>query len=617
LHNDGRRTTGGGLQLTYQPSGRAMYHIRGLINHDNRNTHSQGNQWNSNMNWFEWPIITQGSFIHQIGFQDVEVQNYVFNSGASYVFNTFEMNLGLGWSHSNVHWESAQFPFQTNGMNYSIDEKARSRPVVNLTDMPLPSSGSMVLQTIDHVTAVQVENTFSGNLDFELPFRMGSFKLGSSLKLKTKDAADLGSYTTFEMNYRGIMRLTGFEKDNDGMDVLDQYHIPWMVDLDNLRDFFLINSAGMSKNREKMRKTSDYRNYKISENIYAGYSMVSFQAGRLSLSGGMRMEYTYLNNSGRLTEFDRFGRYEQTTSINRSHNHLDFFPNVRLGYDPGEQTRLQLGYYRSINRPSFQMLAPFELVNRQDTTLYRGNPSLEPVFAHHVDFQADHHLPGLGILSAGLFYMELDNFAVLEQQTIHVREGDFPGFDPMFDEQTTEIPVRGQTYQNSRQSATVYGMELSWQQNLAFLPGFLGNLGIYANYTWSHSVYKTDRSKDSTLPFQSPQVVNAALNYTHGRFFSQISYHWTASYLSSLGSNGAAPSVHGQDSVYLDRYQDGWSDLTASFRFRISNQFRFWADASNLLGTERVLYQYSRQFYPTQIDYNGGRNFRIGIRYDL
>jgi hypothetical protein len=100
-------------------------------------------------------------------------------------------------------------------------------------------------------------------------------------------------------------------------------------------------------------------------------------------------------------------------------------------------------------------------------------------------------------------------------------------------------------------------------------------------------------------------------------FFSQISYHWTASYLSSLGSNGAAPSVHGQDSVYLDRYQDGWSDLTASFRFRISNQFRFWADASNLLGTERVLYQYSRQFYPTQIDYNGGRNFRIGIRYDL
>ncbi len=332
------------------------------------------------------------------------------------------------------------------------------------------------------------------------------------------------------------------------------------------------------------------------------------------------MEYTDYESKGRLTEFDRFNRYAETTDTVRSHSRTDFFPNAQIAFAPRDLTRLRMAYSKTIERTAFEVLAPFEFVNRRDTLLFRGNPELDPVISNNLDLYLDHRLMDLGLFSVGVFYKDLSNFQIFEERRIEVLKGDYTGIDPLFENQDfTVLPVRERTFRNSDKSATLFGVELSWHQHYAFLPGFLGNFGTWINYTWSESIRETDREYDVALLYQSPHVVNGALDYTQGRFFTQVAYHWTAEMLSGLQQMPTlAPSIDSTEGVFMDQYQDGWSDLSVTFRFRISDNFRFWADVSRLLGNERVAqYLYSRDLYPVMIDYTAGLRLEMGLRFDL
>jgi len=174
-------------------------------------------------------------------------------------------------------------------------------------------------------------------------------------------------------------------------------------------------------------------------------------------------------------------------------------------------------------------------------------------------------------------------------------------------------------FENNDETATLYGVEISWQQWLNFLPGVLSNLSVYGNYAWISSTYNVDfREDEVALPGQSPHVVNAALTYDQGRFSTQVSYHWTSESLSLIGQDQfLPPSADTNTPIYRDRYVDSWSDVSFSFRFRIAEQFRFWADVYNLLNRERIAYEYDRVLYPVETEWIGGRTFQAGIRFDL
>ncbi|MEX0686175.1 MAG: TonB-dependent receptor [Balneolales bacterium] len=617
LHNDSRRSVGGGLHLTYQPSDWATYHLRSLINSNNHLVNAHKNVWAANENWIDSHNVTAGLYNYDVGLKDIDNQQYLVQGSANYIFNEFNLGIELELSRSVVDYESLIFPFQMNGLDYSLNVEDNLRPIIVTADPPPIESHDMILQTIEHISSKQVDNRYMGNVDIEIPFAKGLFNVGTRAQLKSKDVGDLGAFTFFRLNYRGFMNLGGFEKNHNGTTVLGQYDLPWLANPDALQNFYVVNAPGMIKDHETMHIESDFRNIEISENIFAGYGMSTLHFGRLTLKGGARLEFTKLQNNGRLTDFDRFGGYNLSIDTSRVHHHIDLFPNAQLIYKPMESTKLHLSYTQSIARPAFQMLAPFEFANRQDTTLIRGNMELEPVSADNVDFFIDHYLANLGNISMNLFYKRLKNFAAFQQQTIHVQEGEFKGIDPMFSEETSLIPVKESSFYNSGESATLYGAGFSWHQNITFLPGILSNLGIYANYTWTGSTYKTNNENNIALPGQSPHVVNGALHYTQARFFAQLSYHFTDRLISNPSLIEPASSFHSQDNLFPKQNLDGWTDLSFSFMYRISDHFRFWADVSNLLKREQVLYNHSHEASPSLTDYYGGHKLRMGIRFDL
>lgn len=619
LQTDSRERLGGRLQLTFEPDNKSRYYFRGMLNSENQERVGHTNSWIANESW-ENPSQTgpQGIFNYQLGLNDRSTKNYTVQAGGKNLFSFLELEYRAGWSYGELYSTNYRLPFNMMGVEHTINMENRKRPVMEMMDESFNES-DMILQPMDKVLDNHINNQFSGRVDATIPYEFGSLQIGSSALLNVKDAFDDGAYREYLYNFRGFLSLSGFELDDQSIDLFsDRYPMPWQIESNGAQSFFETNIPNFQLDEELFRRQSDIWNYKASENIYSGYGMGTAEFGNLTLLAGIRVEYTDAEYYGRVVEFNQFDRYQETIDTSEVSSRTDLFPNVQLQYQPGETSQFQLAYSKSMKRQTYNSLAPFQLINASDTTVFRGNPDLEPVFSHNIDLQYQQSIMSVGVISANVFYKEQQNFLEVQERQIEVEPGEIQMFDDLFNEETDVIEGRETQYQNGEDTATFYGVELSWQQYLNFIPSKLGNVGAYVNYTWTQSDFDTERDDNVDFPRQSPHVVNLAVDYTKGRFSSQLAYHWTATALRSLQQNRSlAPSLNDAEEIYRDEYEEGWKDLSLSVRFRISENFRFWVDAYNLIGQERIRYEESQNAYPVQMLLQDGAEFRLGIRFDL
>lgn len=620
IQTDGRGRWGGRLQLTYEPSNRTIYNIRGLFTSENRQQTRNRNSWIANGVWEDQNLTgTQGFFEFDSSLKNSDIRNYLVQAGGKHLFDFFNLEYNLGWAFGGLNQTTYRLPFRNMGVEHTTSLENRNRPVMEMVDTPLRADNMRLLQ-MDNIKDNHFDNTFSGSVDAEVPFSFGSIKIGSKISQTQKDAFDAGAYREFLYTFRGNLFLNGFEMEDENPGSLfgNTYPLPWLIKADEGQRFFDTNVPNFLLDEELFRRRSDIWNYQANEQIVAGYGMATFDFGPLTVMGGARVEYTDAEYSGRVVEFNRFDRYEQTIDTTREGSYTNLFPHAQISYKISDRSTIGAAYSKTMSRPDFNLLSPFELITASDTTLFRGNPELKPVFSDNFDLFYEQNFRSIGAVSISLFYKNISDFIRLEQSTVDIQEGDIAIFDPLFTEEVTTLQANESKFQNSSETASVYGVQLSWQQYLNFLPESFGQFGTYLNYTWSQSEYNGDREEETDFPGQSPHVVNAALNHAKGRLSTQVSFHRTSPALSNLvQGRSLAPSVNSQNEVYRDRYEDGWMDLRLSVRFRITDNFRFWTDVYNLIGNERVQYVDDRDVYPVQIQSYEGVEFRMGIRFDL
>lgn len=614
LENVTHNRLGGRLGLEYQPTDQSSYYFRGVVNTDMREGIRHIDSWNAHGDWIDQSTTGAegelGSYMHEAYLHDSTLDQYLVRAGATNLMQGIEINYNAGWSHSRADHEDFLFPFEFDEVNFDINMQDRDRPSMNITNRQtlVLDDGSInrnfiIGQNFERTLSEYIDNTFSADVDIELPFSLGEFNVGSSALLTLKE----GDYQESSLENTRTLRMERFNMMSQReVDVMGgDYNLPWLVEPRDARTFLRNQRPSFSKDEDLERERSDIRNYEAFEQIYSGYGMATLEVDQFVIMGGIRVEYTAADYEGEQVLMNENGEHENTESESESVGYANLFPNVHvISNHLGEQTRVGAAYSRTLSRPDFNLLAPFELRQAQNETLFQGNPNLDPLTSDNLDFYIDHYFADTGQAGISLFYKNLSNFVVETETTI--QSGEFEGWQQ-------------RTFENSDEEATVYGAEVSWQQTLDFLPGFLSNFGTYANYTWSNSAYQPEgRNDEITLRHHSPNVVNASLNYTQGRFFTQLTYHWSDEYLNSFQTNRQlAPSINPNEEIIVDQYEQGWSDLSASFRFRISDNFRFWANASNLLGGELLSYNESSEYYPVATDYRNGTNFRMGIRFDL
>lgn len=122
-----------------------------------------------------------------------------------------------------------------------------------------------------------------------------------------------------------------------------------------------LNTGTSSLNLEN----SDAYNYE--EYIMAAYLSYSKNWNKFNFTGGLRVEETNLKG---LTVTD---------NIKNTQDYLEFFPKLNLSYSISDNATIFTSYNRSITRPGFQLLNPYNFF-LNDNSIVSGNSSLKPEF---------------------------------------------------------------------------------------------------------------------------------------------------------------------------------------------------------------------------------------------
>ena len=324
------------------------------------------------------------------------------------------------------------------------------------------------------------------------------------------------------------------------------------INADASRAMFNALPAG----RYQVDPEGDAENYDAKERVLAGYAMAELFLGpKLTLLPGVRVESTKVDYTGYEVLYDDGGDYVSTRAVTGGDTYTQVLPGLHLRYALSGETNLRAAYTRTIARPNYVDLVPYQLVFQEDAEIARGNSALKPTTSDNLDVLAERYFKSIGVVSGGVFYKRMSdyifNFRFQEQ-----------AFGDLY---AISQPKNGDT-------ATLWGMELAVQNQLRFLPAPFDGLGIYANYTWTDSNARyPDRTTDSTLPGQSKHLGNVALWYEKHGFSAKTSLNFHGKYIDAVGGDALE-----------DVYYDNHTQLDISVSQQLMKRIKIYADALNL-----------------------------------
>ncbi len=279
--------------------------------------------------------------------------------------------------------------------------------------------------------------------------------------------------------------------------------------------------------------TKDLSDYEAGEDITAGYGMTGLTLfKRVDIIAGVRYEKT--RNSYKSVfgspKVDEDGNIQNVTGLvdtvgNRVTEH--WLPMVHLKVDMTEWANLRLAATKTLSRPNFFSLVPWELISRGEAYAERGEPNLKTMEAWNYDAILSMY-GRFGLFTVGGFYKEVENIDYTLTSRI------FDPTDPIYGLNLTR-PV------NAEGVSTILGFEIDLQSNFRFLPSPFNGLVVSANYThltsetlfpisivesmdvfpYTSTVMDTVRS--GNMPGQVDNLVNLSLGYERGGFSVRLS----------------------------------------------------------------------------------------------
>ena len=326
-------------------------------------------------------------------------------------------------------------------------------------------------------------------------------------------------------------------------------------------------------------------NYLADHNIYSGYLMLDIPlTTKWQVMTGLRLE----SSNQVVTTFDPFSPVLKP--IKADLETLDLFPGLNLTYRLSERMNLRAAVSRTVTRPDFRELAPFEFTDFVGGRTILGNPDLERTLIDNYDFRWEvfPNTSGGGVVAISAFYKR---FQKPIEQIIQPQ---------------AEVRI---TYENA-EGANNYGLEFEARQNLSVLSPKLSAFSINTNAAFiaSRVVLPEDvgiqTSSERPLQGQCPYIINLSVGYEEPNWgiSSSVAYNIYGRRLSDVGNHGA-PDVFEQPRGQLDM----------SFSRTVADTYKFSFSAKNLLNPA----VHFKQGEATSVSYKIGRSFSFGISYNL
>lgn len=388
------------------------------------------------------------------------------------------------------------------------------------------------------------------------------------------------------------------------------------------------------------------------EENFAAYVQTRLQFGKLEVIGGVRYNRTDLEatnlvfptyigpilpaNGGGFGS-DLIFQNQFSRLVTEKGTSEDFLPRILFNYRESDNLIFRGGYFLSVARPQIGQLSTITRITfinipipgpdgvKPILQINSGNPNLKQATTHNFDLSAEYYHK-IGIIKLSGFYKRINNLLQSNQTNgpanlANVSLPDSPYFTgaPYFDPAHPEnYFINGGQPINSPHPATIWGVEGQIERQFDFLPGALGGLGIFANYTytkssraqqynWAYATPGEELYEFYGVPFnQQPQHSGtAALTYNKYGFDGTLAYTFQSEALSVWYPRGL--SVYGKGVGTLDfRGEYYWNPGYG--------KVRFFVEAADLLkGTRDPDVQETIGGVYSRATYLGGRKFKIGV----
>ena len=342
-------------------------------------------------------------------------------------------------------------------------------------------------------------------------------------------------------------------------------------------------------------------NYDSKEHIGAAYLMTTVKTPWGELNAGVRAEHTNQIYT-MLQKFRNMGQVGEQS-------YWDWMPSASVKWTPTRKMNVRLSYYRSINRPGFYEIVPYQIMGEEYQE--KGNPNLKRARIDNVDLRWEWFPSATEQVLAGVFYKYLQD--PIEQVFVSADGKIGSGADAYY------MP-------DNLGNAKNYGFEID-------VVKYIRHFGIKANYTYTHSSitttkreynvgsaeYKTGVTQTRPLVNQAPHTVNLSLLYKDTR------YGWNAQLAASFTGTKLALVSPFKDA-------DQWDKAMFGLDFSMEKKFpcgvSLFLKANNLLDAKRERFlktvnesnlQYEGQRSDKTVvgTYKYGRTFLLGVRVKL
>ena len=404
--------------------------------------------------------------------------------------------------------------------------------------------------------------TTGGNASLAIPFNMGgqkqSFKIGGSSTVRFRD-----------FNAR-VFRYRPASTNTDNAIAYDQAFLPGNI-----------NANGLYLD-EQTQNTDKY--FGVSA-LNAGFAMFDNKIGdKLRVIWGLRAEFFEQFLSSRDLALKR-------VVINTEK--WDFLPSLNLTYSLNNKNQLRASASKTVARPEFREIAPFQFFDYEQIWGVSGETNLKRTSIINGDLRYEFYPRPGEILSAGVLVKDFSN--PIELRMDPGSNGDRWLFN----------------YANA-DKAFLYGAEVEIRKNLDFISEKLSNLTFIGNLTILDSkvTLTTEQASgvktnvDRPLYGQSPYLINGGFQYTNDTWNATVLYNRIGPRLYLVGD----PTGAG----FYDIYEKPRNVLDLQLSKKVFNSKGEWKlTVSDLLNNKFAFYDNPS----SKAGYNYAEGDRINYAY--
>jgi len=321
-------------------------------------------------------------------------------------------------------------------------------------------------------------------------------------------------------------------------------------------------------NRDPVVRDDWNSQYEVEEKNSAAYVQADFKGTNWSANVGLRYVRTEENVvtyvSAAATDPDAivgsaFGSYKRVP-VDNTYN--DVLPSANLKWNINDELVARFAASMTMTRPDYSALAGFVSLGAPPASVDQvgsgsgGNPDLEPIRSTNFDAGLEWYFAKGSLLSAGLFYMDLDNYVAFgtERKTYLTFSDQFPNGQDLQYDLTVPVNAKGR----------VQGVELNYQQAVT------ENVGFAANYTYADGKQTEGViNGDDRLVGTSKNTYNLSAYYENTAFYARATYTYRSAFFSGLDRNTA----FSQDSI---------DSLAASAGYTFMDKYSVSLEGQNL-----------------------------------